>query len=252
MNEIMETQQHGRVLRVWLNRPDQRNVLTAELCRELVLTFDRAERDSSIRSVLLGARGNCFCAGMDYNELVESEVEKVSKVQETLFTIGARLTKPLIGVVRGAALGAGTGLVANCHVVIASENATFGITGIRIGLWPFVFFHAVSAAVGERRALAFTITGEVFNAAEALQIGLVHRVVATEDVEQRGLEVAQTVAEYSTNALHSGLGFVNGVQRETWKSAASVGRLVRDEFLKSNEFQARLAALVNQKQQTEI
>jgi hypothetical protein len=55
--------------------------------------------------------------------------------------------------------------VANCHIVIASENATFGITGVRMGLWPFVIFPAVSAAVGERRALALTITAELFNAA---------------------------------------------------------------------------------------
>lgn len=135
-------------------------------------------------------------------------------------------------------------MVANCHVVIASENATFGLTGIRHGLWPFVFFHAVSAAVGERSTLAFTITGEVFNAAEALRTGLVHRVVPTEAVEPVGLDIAQTVANYSSNALHSGIGFVHGVQGQSWKAAASVGRLVRDEFLKSREFQANLAAFL--------
>jgi enoyl-CoA hydratase/carnithine racemase len=247
MSDILETKQEGRVLRVWLNRPDQRNSLSTDLSRELVLAFDRAEKDASVGSILLAGRGDSFCAGMDLHELATSDVEKVSGVQETLFTIGARLTKPLIGAVRGAALGGGTGIVANCHVVIASENATFGLTGIRLGLWPFVFFHAVSAAVGERQTLAFTITGEVFNAAEALRIGLVHRVVPIEEVERCGLEVAQTVASFSSNALHSGLGFVHGVQGQTWKAAASVGRLVRDEFLRSREFQANLAAFLNQK-----
>jgi enoyl-CoA hydratase/carnithine racemase len=247
MNEILETKQEGRVLRVWLNRPDQHNLLSTELCRELVLAFDRAEKDPSVGSVLLAGRGDSFCAGMDLTELATGDVEKVSSVQETLFTMGARLTKPLIGAVRGAALGGGTGMVANCHVVIASENATFGLTGVRLGLWPFVFFHAISAAVGERRTLAFTITGEVFNAAEALRIGLVHRVVPIEEVEQHGLEVARTVANYSSNALHSGLGFVHAVQGQTWQAAASVGRLVRDEFLNSREFQADLAAFLDQK-----
>jgi enoyl-CoA hydratase/carnithine racemase len=247
MNDILETKQEGRVLRVWLNCPDQSNSLTTELCRELVDTLDRAEKDGNVGSVLLAGRGESFCTGMDLNELATGDVEKVSRLQEILFTMGARLTKPLIGAVQGAALASGTGVVANCHVVIASENATFGLTGIRLGLWPFVIFHAVSAAVGERRAIAMTITGEVLSAAEALRTGLVHKVVPIGELEQRALEVAQTVANYSSHAMHTGLGFVRTVQGQTWKDAAGVGRLIRDQFLKSTEFQADLRVFLNQK-----
>jgi enoyl-CoA hydratase/carnithine racemase len=247
MNEIVETKQEGRVLRAWLNRPGQQNTLTTELCLELVSVLDRAQKDRGVGSILLAARGDSFCAGMALNELAKGDVERVSRVQETLFTIGTRLTKPLIGAVQGAALASGTGVVANCHLAIAAENATFGLTGIRLGLWPFVIFHAVSAAVGERRALAMTITGEVLSAAEALRIGLVHQVVPIGEVEQVAFEMAQTVANYSSNAMSSGLGFVHGVQGQTWKAAAGVGRLVRDQFLKSTEFQADLAAHLNPK-----
>ena len=112
---------------------------------------------------------------------------------------------------------------------------------------PFVFFHAVSAAVGERRAIAMTITGEVLSAAEALRTGLVHKVVPIGELEQRALEVAQTVANYSSHAMHTGLGFVRTVQGQTWKDAAGVGRLIRDQFLKSTEFQADLRVFLNQK-----
>jgi enoyl-CoA hydratase/carnithine racemase len=247
MNNILEINQEGPVLRVWLNRPSQSNSLTIELCRELVQVLNGAEKDRSVHSVLLAGRGESFCAGLDFSEFATRDVESLSSVQESLFTIGARLTKPLIGAVQGAAMASGTGVVANCHVVIASENATFGLTGIRMGLWPFVFFNAVAAAVGERRALALAITGEVFNAAEALRIGLAHQVVRIEEVDQRALEVAQTVANYSPHALRSGLGFVHEVQGQTWQSAASVGRMVRDEFLKSPEFRANLAAFLNPK-----
>ena len=116
MKDILETKQEGRVLRVWLNCPDQSNSLTTELCRELVDTLDRAERDGNVGSVLLAGRGESFCTGMDLNELATGDVEKVSRLQEILFTMGARLTKPLIGAVQGAALASGTGVVANCHV----------------------------------------------------------------------------------------------------------------------------------------
>lgn len=250
MTNVVETKQEGRVLRVCLNRPAQRNSLTMNLCKELVQVFDRAQKDSSVGSLLLTGTGDSFCAGMEINEVARGDVESVSRVQETLFTIGARLTKPLIGSVQGVALGSGMGLVANCHVAIAAENATFGLTGIRLGLWPFVIFPSVSAAVGQRRALALTMTGEVINAAEALRIGLVHEIVPSGEVEQRALDVAQTVANYSLNAMHSGLGFTHEIQGQTWKAASCIGSRVREQYVKGAEFQAELSAFLNQKKQS--
>ncbi len=250
MNDVVETKHEGRVLRVWLNRPAERNSLTMKLCKDLVQVFDRAQRDGSVGSVLLSGMGDCFCAGMEINEVARGDVASVSRVQEALFTIGTRLTKPLIGAVQGVALGSGMGLVANCHMAIAAENATFGLTGIRFGLWPFVIFPAVSAAVGQRRALALTMMGEVISAAEALRIGLVHRVVPIAEVEQRALDVAQTVASYSLNAMHSGLRFAHEIQGQTWKAASCEGSRVREEYLKGADFQADLSAFLNQKKPT--
>ncbi len=247
MTNVVETKHEGRVLRVCLNRPAQRNSLTMQLCKELVQEFDRAQKDHSVGSVLLTGMGDCFCAGMEINEAARGDVASVSRVQETLFTVGARLTKPLIGAVQGVALGSGMGLVANCHLAIAAENATFGLTGIRFGLWPFVIFPSVSAAVGQRRALALTMTGEVMNAAEAFRIGLVHQVVPIGEVEQRALDVAQTVANYSLNAMHSGLRFAHEIQGQTWRAASCTGSRVREEYVKGAEFLADLSAFLNQK-----
>src|SRR6185369_13624185 len=158
MNDVLQTRQEGRVLRLWLNRPAKRNALTAELCHDLVHTLDRASQDNTVGAILLAGRGESFCAGMDLEELAESDVDAISSAQELLFTVNARLTKPLVGAVHGAAVAGGTGLVANCHLVVATENATFGLTDINLGLWPFVIFQAVSEAVGERRAVALALT----------------------------------------------------------------------------------------------
>ena len=252
MNDVVETKLEGRVLRVWLNRPAERNSLTIKLCKELVQVFDRAQKDGSVGSVLLTGMGDCFCAGMEISEVARGDVASVSRVQETLFTIGARLTKPLIGAVQGVALGSGMGLVANCHVAIAAENATFGLTGIRFGLWPFVIFPAVSAAVGQRRALAMTMTGEVIGAAEALRIGLVHQVVPVAEVEQRALDLAQTVANFSLKAMHCGLGFAHEIQGQTWRAASCKASLVREQYLRSADFQADLSAFLSQKKQSDV
>jgi enoyl-CoA hydratase/carnithine racemase len=252
LTNIVETKQEGRVLRLCLNRPAQRNSLTMKLCKELVHEFDRAQKDHSVGSVLLTGMGDSFCAGMEINEVARGDVASVSRVQETLFTIGARLTKPLIGAVHGVALGSGMGLVANCHVAIAAENATFGLTGIRFGLWPFVIFPAVSAAVGQRRALALTITGEVIDAAEALRIGLVHQVVPIAEVEKRALDVAQAVANYSLNAMHAGLRFTHEIQGQAWKTASCEGSLVREQYLKGAAFQADLSTFLDHKKQSDV
>jgi methylglutaconyl-CoA hydratase len=132
MNDVLQTRQEGRVLRLWLNRPAKRNALTAELCHDLVHTLDRASQDNTVGAILLAGRGESFCAGMDLEELAESDVDAISSAQELLFTVNARLTKPLVGAVHGAAVAGGTGLVANCHLVVATENATFGLTDINL------------------------------------------------------------------------------------------------------------------------
>jgi enoyl-CoA hydratase/carnithine racemase len=247
MNDILESSQEGRLLRLWLNRPEKRNALTAKLCLELVHTLEGADRDAGVCAVLLAAKGHSFCAGMDLNELAHGDIIEISQVQESLFTPGARFRKPLICAVQGAALAAGTGIVANCHVVIASVEATFGLTEIRLGLWPFVIFSAVAAAVGERRAIALSLTGEILSATEALRVGLVHQVVPAGELEERSLELARTVANYSPQAIDTGLDFVRQVQGKTWNAGATVGRFIRDEFLKNTDFQGNLRASLNRK-----
>ncbi len=82
MSDILQTTQQGRVLRLWLNRPEKRNALTAELCQELVHTLDRANHDNSVGSVLLAGKGESFCAGMDLKELAEQEIDRISSAQE--------------------------------------------------------------------------------------------------------------------------------------------------------------------------
>jgi enoyl-CoA hydratase/carnithine racemase len=148
MSDILEILQEGHVLRLFLNRPDKRNALNAELCRALVDALEEADRDPGIGAILLSGRGKSFCAGMDLKEVVTDDPQELAELHDRLFTVGSRLGKPLIAAVQGAALAGGTGLVANCHIVIAAEDATFGLTEIRLGLWPFLVFRVVAMALG--------------------------------------------------------------------------------------------------------
>src|SRR3954470_7169063 len=147
---MLEASLDRRVLRLTLNRPEKRNALNAALCRALVNAIEEGERDTQVGAILLSGAGTSFCSGMDLSEMLTPAESSLEPLHERLFTIGRAATKPIVAAVHGPALAGGTGVAANAHIVIASDDATFGLTEMRIGLWPFVIFRAVVAAVGER------------------------------------------------------------------------------------------------------
>lgn len=234
MSDLIETVQTGRVLRIALNRPEKRNALSVELGRALLAAVERGESDPAVGAMLLTANGPSFCAGMDLAELGSVAYEKVDRMHEQLFTLGARLVKPLIAAVDGPALGGGTGLVANCHIVIASEKATFGLTEIRLAMWPFLIYRSIVAAAGERQTMELALTGRIFGAREAMEYGIAHQVV--DDAVERASEVAETVAGYSPSSIRTGMLFVQDLQDRGWKHAAEMARLVRKDVFESDDF----------------
>jgi enoyl-CoA hydratase/carnithine racemase len=247
MNDTLHAVSDGRLLRLTLNRPQKRNALNLELCQALVAALEAAGRDPKVGAILLNANGQAFCAGMDLNEIAldknVTDDGALSMAHEQLFTVGSRLSKPLIASVHGAALAGGTGLVANCHVAMASQDATFGLTEIRLGLWPFLVFRAVAAAVGDRRTTELSLTGRIFGAAEAKEIGLLQQVVAGDaELEAQALEVAATIANSSPTAIHSGLGCVQAGRGKDWKEAGEISLRARRDVFNSPDFQEGVRA----------
>jgi enoyl-CoA hydratase/carnithine racemase len=240
MSDILELTQQGRVLRIALNRPEKHNALSSDLCRDLVDAISRANRDTHIGAIVLTGNGDSFSAGMDLKELGQIPIETINSVHEQLFTLSMRLSTPMIAAVNGLALGGGTGLVANCHIAVASERAKFGLTEIKLGLWPFLVFRAVQAAVGEHRAIELALTGRTFGASQAYDLGLIHEIAA--DCNQRAMEIAEAISHSSPAAVQSGLDFVNEVRGKDWETTALIARRVRQEVFESADFQEGLRA----------
>jgi len=238
MSDVLEIHREGRIVSIALNRPEKRNALNVQLCAELVGALEAADEDAGVGAILLSGTGKCFCAGMDLSEIGGAATDEISRVQERLFTIGSRLRKPLVAAVHNAALAGGTGLAANCHIVIARDDAAFGLTEIRLALWPFLVFRAMTAAIGERRTVELALTGRVFPAAEAREIGLVHEVAA--NATERAREVARGLADSSPTAIASGLGFVAEARGKDWKTGGAIARRVRDQVFESKDFQEGL------------
>jgi enoyl-CoA hydratase/carnithine racemase len=133
-------------------------------------------------------------------------------------------------------LGGGTGLVANAHIVVAADDAQFGLTEIRLALWPFTAFRSLSHAMGERRALALSLTGRTFGAAEASAWGLVHYIAPAAELQARARDVANLLASYSTTAVDRGIAFIEDTRGVHWKQAGELAVDYRREAFQSADF----------------
>ncbi|MGH8321716.1 MAG: enoyl-CoA hydratase-related protein, partial [Gammaproteobacteria bacterium] len=145
--------------------------------------------DKQVRIVMLTGAGKSFSAGADINWMRASaqydeahNIEDALKLAELMSTLD-NLRKPSIARVNGAAFGGGVGLVACCDIAIASENAKFAFSEVRLGLVPSVISPYVIAAIGAHQARRYFLTADVINAQKAREIGLVHEAVAVDQLD---------------------------------------------------------------------
>ena len=173
----------GGVARVTLARPDVRNAFNADVIRELHAIFTRLSGDGAVRAVVLAGEGKVFCGGADINWMraslelsFDQNVADAERMSEMYRAID-RCSKPVIARIHGAALGGGAGLAAVCDVAIASDDALFGFTETKLGIIPAVISPFVIAKIGMSHARALFLTGQKFDAAAAMHVGLVHKIV---------------------------------------------------------------------------
>jgi 2-(1,2-epoxy-1,2-dihydrophenyl)acetyl-CoA isomerase len=197
----LTVERDGAVARITLNRPDAANGITQELAAELgQAAYDCAE-DSSVRAVLLTGAGRFFCAGGDVKEMVSygdragAELKKLADLLHRAVTTLARLDAPLIVAVNGVVAGAGIGLAVAGDLVLAAETATFTTAYTNVGLSPdggTTF--ALPRLIGLRRTQELLFTNRRLSAAEALDWGLVTRVVPADELAGEAAALAQRIA----------------------------------------------------------
>jgi enoyl-CoA hydratase/carnithine racemase len=189
-----------------------------------------------------------FCAGMDLEEAGGPDAAELTAVHEELFTIGARAGKPIVAAVQGPALGGGLGLMLNAHVVLSANGASFGLTEIRVGMWPFVIFQAVVRAVGERRAVELSLTGRIFGTPEAQQWGMIHFVTPAFELEDRAAEIARGIAESSSEAVSLGMQFVRESRDLTAADFVKLAAERRAAAFESADFAEGVRAFLEKRQ----
>ena len=229
--------QKCRVLQVTLNRPDKRNALNAEMCAGIVAAVRSAQERRDIGAILISANGPVFCAGMDLDEAAAAKEDELAEIHEQLFSMGATSIKPIAVCVNGPALGGGLGLLAQGHVVMASQTAAFSLPEIRVGLWPFLVYRAIESAIGSRRTLQLSLTGLMFHAHDALQWGLVHQVCHGGEVCERGQALAREMAKASPTAVAAGMQYFHESRGKSWNEAGEIASRLRGDIMRGADFQ---------------
>ena len=171
------------VATLWLARPDKHNALNPDMLTGLEQACDKLANDSAVRVVVLAAEGESFCAGGDLGWFrAQGSMDRASRMAEsrriaTALGALAALPQPLIGRVQGNAFGGGVGLACVCDVVVGTDRARFGLTETRLGVIPANIGPYVIARMGAARARQVFMSARVFDAVEAVRLGILSRVV---------------------------------------------------------------------------
>jgi enoyl-CoA hydratase/carnithine racemase len=191
-----------------LNRPEQFNALSGELLDHLQAALGDIAKDSSVRVVVIAARGRGFCAGHDLKEIraleTQARIQTLFDKCSRMMTSIVSLPQPVIAKVHATATAAGCQLVAQCDLAVAADNAKFAVSGVNFGLFCSTPSVALARNVSRKQAMEMLLTGEFIDAATAKAYGLVNRVVAPADLDAAVAQLAATIAAKPPQAVASG------------------------------------------------
>jgi enoyl-CoA hydratase/carnithine racemase len=229
--EQVQVSVEGRVATVTLNRPEQRNPLSATMLRDLATAFRWCQQEPEVRVVVLtGAGDRVFCAGADLNSfdggMTDLERHRSRDLFVDLFTLMESLGKPIVGRINGHALAGGIGLACACDLLISTDTATFGTPEINVGIWPFMIQAILSRNIPRKVLLEMEMLGDRWTATQLQGVGVINRVVPHDQLD----------------------GAVKEITDKLVKKSPVVMRLGRDSFYRQQdmEFRAALAYLHSQ------
>ena len=227
----IEVVEAGPVARVTLNRPEVRNAFNEVLIEELTSWAESIKPGGATRVAILAGMGKAFCAGADLTWMsrmvgyTQEENLRDARAAARMYEALDSLPIPLVGRIQGAALGGGAGLAAVCDIAVATDDAVFGFTEAKLGILPAVISPFTVAKIGRSAARELFLTAARFSAERAREIGLVHRVVPTTDLDAT---VDALAAELLTSAPGSIAGAKTLIATVAVADPLSVGDLTAE------------------------
>jgi enoyl-CoA hydratase len=211
MSEKQEVlfQVENKVATITINRPERRNAMNPDVMAGLKDRFERAGADPEVSTIVLTGAGGTFCAGADLGGTFGKEKSFLEMHEDRRYFAGLlagmnKCRKPILASIEGYCLAGGMGLCLSSDVVIASEDAQFGLPEIRRGLWPYMVTAVLIRNVGRKKALELCMTGDRISAAEAERIGMINYCVPRDQFQDKVADMAKKLSSFSPAVM--GLG----------------------------------------------
>jgi methylglutaconyl-CoA hydratase len=226
--ETLEITQEGPVRHIRLNRPEVRNAFNGIVVDDLHKAFAEVDAHDETRVVVLSGNGKSFSAGADLGwmkdqaGLPHADNQKGADYMARMFLAIARCKKPVVGRIHGHALGGGSGLTAAVDIAICTEDCLFGMTEVKLGIVPAVISPFLLQKIGAGRARTLFLTGERFDGKEAERIGLVHRAVPAEQLDEAVGKVLQELLAAGPAAVASAKELIRSVAHLSLEDAIPV------------------------------
>ena len=202
-NIVVEIESNVAILKI--NRPKMLNALNTETLKELEEAFNSLEENKSVRVIVLTGEGKAFVAGADISEMKDmspEEARNFAAFGQKIFRKIETSEKPTIAAMNGFALGGGCELAMCCDIRLVSNKAKIGLPEVSLGITPgFAGTQRLPRIVGSAKAKELIFTAGTINAEEALEIGLVNRVIEDEELMEKAMEMANTIASRSFTAI---------------------------------------------------
>ncbi len=246
MPEVLVTTE-GAIRTLTLKRPDKRNALNDELIAALKDALRAADADESLRAIVIRGAGKDFCSGADLSALqkiatasYEENIEDARSLAE-LFALIRSVRGPVIAAVHGRALAGGCGLALGCDLVVAGESARFGFPEVKIGFVPAMVAAILRRNLGEKKSFELLTQGFEFTAAEALQLGLINRVVPDDELAAAVIDFAHVYTKVSGSAVVMTKRLLYDIDADTYQTAMEKGVTVNATARMTDDCQKGIA-----------
>jgi methylglutaconyl-CoA hydratase len=247
----LRTTLEAGVLNLTLDRPEKRNALDAPAVEALHQGLERAELDGEVRVVTLRGAGKDFCAGADLDELLASANRSPVENERSALRLGKvfvrirELPKPVVAVVHGRALAGGAGLATACDLVLAKDSASLGYPEIQRGFVPAMVMTILRRQVGERRAFDLVATGRLLSAREALEAGLVSRVIPDDQFDEVVAGVLAQLTSRSPSALALTKRLLYQLDDHSFEDGIALGARINALARTHADFRVAIGAFLN-------
>jgi cyclohexa-1,5-dienecarbonyl-CoA hydratase len=238
-----------RVARIVLARPPL-NVLNIAMMREILEALNTCSQERELVAIVFEAApgSRAFSAGVAVEEHVAETVFQMLDSFHSIFRLLAQISRPVIGVINGPALGGGCELVAACDIVIAASSARFGQPEIKLGVFPPVAAVLLPRVIGEKRARELILLGEMIDAAEALQLGLVNYVVNDNELESKTASILAKLRELSSSSLAMTRSALDlGGENRLESSLTKIENLYLHDLMKTEDAQEGVRAYMERR-----